>query len=73
MCTPARRPIRGAALSRVCSSAGNAHPRVSVDVVEQSRCDALSQEPELVNPRAGSGELRVPFLDSDIVDGSGDG
>jgi hypothetical protein len=41
-------------------------------VVEQSRCDALSREPEPVNPRVGVGEPRVPFLDFDEV-GSSDG
>jgi hypothetical protein len=41
-------------------------------VIEQSRYDALSQEPEPVNPRVGVGEPRVPFPDSDEV-GSGDG
>jgi hypothetical protein len=40
-------------------------------VVEQSRCDALSREPELVNPRLGTGEPRVPFLDSDEVGSDG--
>jgi hypothetical protein len=39
-------------------------------VVEQSRCDSLIREPELVNPRVGVGEPRIPFLDSDEV-GSG--
>jgi hypothetical protein len=41
-------------------------------VIEQSRCDALSREPEPVNPRVGVGKPRVPFPDSDEV-GSGDG
>jgi hypothetical protein len=41
-------------------------------VIEQSRCDALSREPEPVNPRVGVGEPRVPFPDFDEV-GSGDG
>jgi hypothetical protein len=37
-------------------------------VVEQSRCDSLIREPELVNPRVGVGEPRIPFLDSDEVE-----
>jgi hypothetical protein len=41
-------------------------------VVEQLRCDALSREPEPVNPRVGAGEPRVPFPDFDEVR-SGDG
>jgi hypothetical protein len=40
-------------------------------VVEQSRCDALSREPELLNPRLGTGEPRVPFPDSDEVGSDG--
>jgi hypothetical protein len=36
-------------------------------VVEQSRCDALSREPEPINPRVGAGEPRVPFPNSDEV------
>jgi hypothetical protein len=36
-------------------------------VVDQSRCDALIREPELVNPRVGAGEPRVPFRDYDEV------
>jgi hypothetical protein len=41
-------------------------------VVEQLRCDALSREPEPINPRVAIGEPRVPFPDSDEV-GSSDG
>jgi hypothetical protein len=65
---PARRLTRGAAPSRVCSPAGDAQRAI----IEQLCCDALSWEPEPVNPRVGAGEPRVPFLDFDEV-GSGDG
>jgi hypothetical protein len=41
-------------------------------VVEQSCCDALIRELELVNPRVDAGEPRVSFPDSDEVR-SGDG
>jgi hypothetical protein len=51
---------------------GRRSPEGEDAVVKQSRCDALSQEPEPVNPRVGAGERRVPFPDSDEV-GSGDG
>jgi hypothetical protein len=53
----------------VCSSVGDAGERA---IIEQSRCDTLSREPEPVNPRVGAGEPRVPFLNFDEV-GSDDG
>jgi hypothetical protein len=51
---------------------GRLSPEGERAVVEQLRCDALSQQPEPVNPRVGADERRVPFPDSDEV-GSGDG
>jgi hypothetical protein len=47
---------------------GRRSPEGERAIVEQSRCDALSREPEPVNPRVGAGEPRVPFLDSDEVE-----
>jgi hypothetical protein len=43
---------------------GQRSPEGEHAVVEQSCCDALSREPEPVNPRVGAGEPRVPFPDS---------
>jgi hypothetical protein len=51
---------------------GRRSPEGERAVVEQSRCDTLSREPEPVNPRVDAGELRVSFSDSDEV-GSGVG
>jgi hypothetical protein len=51
---------------------GRRSPEGERVVVEQLRCDALSQEPKPINPRVGTDEHRVPFPDSDEV-GSGDG
>jgi hypothetical protein len=51
---------------------GRHSPEGERAVIEQSRYDALSQEPEPVNPRVGVGEPRVPFPNSDEV-GSDDG
>jgi hypothetical protein len=51
---------------------GRCSPEGERTVVKQSRCDALSREPEPVNLRVGAGEPRVPFSDSDDV-GSGIG
>jgi hypothetical protein len=52
---------------RASEAAGVATDRRSGTVVEQPRCDALIREPEPVNPRVDTGELRVPFPDSDEV------
>jgi hypothetical protein len=46
---------------------GRRSPEGECAVVEQLRCDALSREPEPVNPRVGIGEPQVPFPDSDEV------
>jgi hypothetical protein len=46
---------------------GRRSPEGERAVVEQSRCDALSREPEPINPRVGAGEPRVPFPNSDEV------
>jgi hypothetical protein len=62
---------RSGAITRLLTG-GRRLPEGERAVVEQSRCDALSREPELVNPRVGAGEPRVPFPDSDEV-GSGIG
>jgi hypothetical protein len=51
---------------------GRRSPKGERAIVEQLRCDALSREPELVNPRVGTDEPQVLFPDSDEV-GSGDG
>jgi hypothetical protein len=50
---------------------GRRSPKGECAIVEQSRCDALSREPEPINPRVGIGEPRIPFPDSDEVE-SGD-
>jgi hypothetical protein len=50
---------------------GRHSPEGECAVVKQSRCDALSWEPEPVNLKVGA-EPRVPFPDSDEV-GSGIG
>jgi hypothetical protein len=62
---------RSGAIARLLSD-GWRSPEGERAVVEQSRCDTLSHEPEMVNPRVGTSEPRVPFLDSDEV-GSSDG
>jgi hypothetical protein len=51
---------------------GRRSPEGERAIVKQLRYDTLSQEPEPVNPRVGTGEPRVPFPDSDEV-GSGIG
>jgi hypothetical protein len=53
-------------------ASGRHSPEGERAVIEQSRCDALIQKPEPVNPRVGTGEPRVSFPDSDEV-GSGIG
>jgi hypothetical protein len=62
---------RSGAIARLLVG-GRRSPEGERAVVEQSRCDALSREPEPVNPRGGVGEHRVPFPDSNKV-GSGNG
>jgi hypothetical protein len=51
---------------------GRRSPEAERAVIEWSRGDGLSQEPEPINPRVDTDEWRVPFLDFDGV-GSGDG
>jgi hypothetical protein len=51
---------------------GRCSPEGERAIVELSRCDTISREPEPINPRVGTGERRVPFPDSDEV-GSSDG
>jgi hypothetical protein len=53
-------------------TSGRHSPEGECTVVEQSRCDAPSREPEPINPRVGTGEPLVPFPDTDEVR-SGDG
>jgi hypothetical protein len=62
---------RSSAVARLLAG-GRRSPEGERAVVEQSRCDALSREPEPINLRVGAGEPRVPFPDSDEV-GSGIG
>jgi hypothetical protein len=62
---------RSGAIARLLTD-GRRSPEGERAVIEQSRCDALIQEPEPVNPRVGAGEPRVPFSDSDEI-GSGIG
>jgi hypothetical protein len=57
---------RSGAVARLITG-GRRSPEGECAVIEQSRCDALSWEPEPVNPRVGIGEPWVPFLDSDEV------
>jgi hypothetical protein len=52
---------------------GRCSPEGERAVVERSHGDALSLEPEPINPRVDAGERRIPFLDSDKVRFSGDG
>jgi hypothetical protein len=49
---------RSGAVARLLTG-GRRSPEGERAVVEQSRCDALIREPELVNPRVGAGEPRV--------------
>jgi hypothetical protein len=62
---------RSDAVARLLAG-GRRSPEGERAVVEQSRCDALSREPEPINLRVGAGEPGVPFLDSNEV-GSGIG
>jgi hypothetical protein len=62
---------RSSAVARLLND-GRRSPSGERAVVKQSCCDALSWEPEPVNPRVGAGKPRVPFPDSDEV-GSGTG
>jgi hypothetical protein len=57
---------RSSAVARLLAG-GRRSPEGECAVVEQSRCDALSREPEPVNPRVGASEPWVPFPDSDEV------
>jgi hypothetical protein len=50
---------------------GRRSPEGEHAIVERSSGDALSREPEPVNPRVDTDEQQVPFPDSDRV-GSGD-
>jgi hypothetical protein len=51
---------------------GRRSPEGERTVFKQPRCDAITREPEPVNPRVDAGEPWVPFPDSDEVR-SGDG
>jgi hypothetical protein len=62
---------RSGAIARLLTG-GRRSPEGERAVIEQSRCDTLSREPELINPRVGVGKPRIPFPDSDEV-GSDDG
>jgi hypothetical protein len=62
---------RSGAVARLLTG-GRRSPEGERATVEQSRCDALSREPEPIHPRVGADERQVPFPDSDEV-GSGDG
>jgi hypothetical protein len=46
---------------------GQRSPEGEHAVIEQSRCNALSREPEPINHRVGTDKPLVPFPDSDEV------